>query len=1219
MTRRWLRGCAAAVALLAVPVLLAPPADAATVPVRAGSHKDFGRLVFDWPSAVDYTAAVEGDRLVIAFTQPIDVALDRVVRSLPDYLAAGRVEPDGKTVTFDLKRPVSVKSFRNGAAVAIDLSPAVAAPAPDKAAAPAAAADKPLPSATADKPPPSATADKPLPSATAGKLVPSAGKVAVRAADHPDHSRLVFDWPAPVGYTVKRDGAAVTVAFDKGGSPDLSAVTRAKPRNVQNVEAYRQPDGTLAVTFAVPQDAEVKDSKAGKSVVLEVGNPGSRKAPGGEGGAQPAGSQGAEPPRSGPSGSSGGPSPTTTTVRPEPATPSVAPAPAGPPPAALPVTPLPKDAPMVASTTSGRSATAANAAAATPVAAPAAAGTEAKPTTAAPAEAKAPSAAGPKGPTLTFDTGGPASIAVYPRAGQLYIVFDRPMPIGAGKLSGPGSELMGTVEPVPATGGSVFRTRIGPMVWPTVERQGTTWRVLSSARPANMASAGDLKVEPDPDFLLGARLLVRAPDAANVVQFTDPDVGDRIQVVPLPAPGLGMPEPHRYPDLEVMPSYQGVVVRPISDNVTVRPVKEGVELTSAGGLHMSPAADAGNPAVAAPPPATPPAAPPASQAPQPVPSQLAAAPQPVPPPAGGASSAMEPPKGQTLQGRRLFNLPAWKRGDLDHFTEARQDLQLAVVNAPESERAKAQLDLARFYFANGFGQETLGMLDVLQQNQPDLEGWPEFRALRGAARVLTGDLDGAETDLSTPALAGNPEAALWRAAIAAERRDWPKAMAGFRSSGPVLNSYPEPMIGLLGLRAAEAALETRDTATAKRLLDRVLEHSGPDQEENPQTQYLRGLLYAQTGETDQARQQLTGAFNSYDRLYRAKAGLALTNLELSEGKMSPSAAAEQLAGLTFTWRGDDLEMQIRSRMGEVLIAGGEYAKGFNTMKETAALVADTPRAEAITKEMSRIFADLFKDGAARMPTLDALQLYDQFRELTPVGEAGDEIIRQLAERLIAIDLLNRAADLLQHQVEYRLTGQDKARIGTRLASVRLLDNKPEEALKALELSNVTGMPADLAAERRLMQAKALAELNRGDEAMQLLAQDDSTNANLLRVDIAWKGQKWDAAALALNKVIGPPPAAGKPLDPNTSQLVLNRAVALALAGDGNGLNLLKKDFDGAIKGGPNEDAFRILTRPEQAMGLIDVSTIRSRVAEVDLFKKFLKGYRGKQTADKPTS
>lgn len=1170
--RRWLRGCAAAVALLAVPVLLSPlPADAATVPVRGGTHKEFGRLVFDWPGKVDYTASVDGDRLVVAFTEPINAQLDRLVRALPGYLAGGRVEADGKTVTFDLKRPVSLKSFRNGNAVAIDLSPVAAQSAAVQSTGAGSTTTEPARVEPAK--------------AEAAKPVPSAGRVRVRGADQPDQSRLTFDWPSPVGYSVKRDGAAVTVSFDKGGTADLSALTRATLRNIRNVESYRQPDGSLAVTLAVPQDAEVTDSASGKSIVLSVGNPGSRAGlPKTEAAPPAAGSQGAVQPQGG-QGS------------------SQAPASGG---------------PIVASTTTVRSATAANAAAATPAAQSAAAPAEVKAAPQVPADANAQPAAGLRGPVLTFETGGPSSIAVYPRAGQLYIVFDRPMPIGAGKLSGPGSELMGAVEPVPATGGSVFRTKIGPMVWPTVERQGTAWRILSSGRPANMGSAGDLRVEPDPDFLLGARLLVRAPDAANVVQFADPDVGDRIQVVPLPTPGRGLPEPHRYPDLEVMPSYQGVVVRPISDNVTVRAIKEGVELTTAGGLHLSPAADAGNPAVA-----PPPAMPAPQAAPQPVPAQLAAAPQPVPS-TGGASSAMEPPKAQAsaaqAQGRRLFNLPAWKRGDLDQFTQARQDLQLAVVNAPESERAKAQLDLARFYFANGFGQETLGLLDVLQQNQPDLEGWPEFRALRGAARVLAGDLDGGEADLSIPALANNPEASLWRAAIAADRRDWPKAMAGFKASGQILNGYPEPMIGKLGLRAAEAALETRDTATAKRLFDRVIEHSGPEQEENPQTQYLRGLLYAQTGEIDQAREQLTAAYNSYDRLYRAKAGLALTNLELSEGKMSPTAAAEQLAGLTFTWRGDDLEMQIRSRMGEVLIAGGEYAKGFNTMKETAALVADTPRAEAITREMSRIFADLFKDGAQRLPTLDAMQLYDQFRELTPVGEAGDDIIRQLAERLISIDLLNRAADLLQHQVEFRLSGLDKARIGTRLASVRLLDNKPEEALKALELSNVAGLPAELAAERRLMQAKALAELNRGEEAMQLLAQDDSGNANLLRVDIAWKGQKWDAAALALNKVIGPPPAAGKPLDPNMSQLVLNRAVALALAGDGNGLNLLKRDFEGAMKGGPNEDAFRILTRPEQAMGLIDVGTIRSRVAEVDMFKKFLKEYRGgKQPADKPTS
>lgn len=1135
--RRWMSGFVAATALFAAQIAATPVAWAVDVPVRAATHKTFGRMVFDWPRQTGYSALVEGNTLVVRFDEPINAALDRAVTALPDYLSGVKIGGDGKTVTFDLKRPVTLKSFRNGNAVALDLTPAAEAPAQAQSQTPAQA------------PPTPAKADTPAASAPAR----SAGRVTVSADDTPEQSRLSFTWPDGANYTLRRDGASATLLFDRNGTADLAPVAKANLRNIQNVEQFRQANGALAVTFAVPQDAEVKDSKSGRSVVIDVQNPGTRA------GLPASESANASPP----------PGATTTTVRPQPV-------------------------PPVPASTAAAPTAAKPAAAPPPLKEVAAAPAPAKPEAAKSDPAKPePAKSEPQGPTLVFDAGGPASIAVYPRAGHLYIVFDKPLPIGAGKAVGGGAGTVGAIEPVPATGGSAFRTRIGPLVWPKIERQGTSWRITPTSRLTGTPPF-ELKIDPEPDFLLGARLVVRAADAATVVTLSDPDVGDRLQIVPLPVPGNAIPESHRYADLELLPSYQGVVVRPIADAVTVRPVKEGVEVTAAGGLHLSPMADAGSRPAA--------------------PAQAASLP-PKPSP-GGASATLTPPTDPkpVPSGRRLFDLPAWKKGDLDHYTEARQNLQLNIVNAPDSERPRAQLDLARFYLANGFGQEAIGMMDVLQEAQPDLEGWPEFRALRGAARFLAGNTDAAAEDFAHPNLANNGEAALWRAAIAADRNDWPAAQSGFKAAAPILNSYPDPILTKLATRAAEAALKTGDAPFAKKLLDRIVERGGTDAEERPDVQYLRGLYYAQTNEPDRALEQLTASYNSLDRYYRAKAGLALVNLQLAEGRMSPPAAAEQLAGLTFTWRGDELEMQIRQRMGEVLIAAGQYADGFNAMKDTAALVADTPRAEEITREMSRIFADLYKDGAQKLPTIEALQLYDQFRELTPVGEAGDEVIRQLAERLISVDLLNRAADLLQHQVEYRLSGEDKARVGTRLASVRLLDNKPEDALRALELSNVPNLPADLVGERRLMQAKALAELGRGDEALLLLSEDDSKPANSLRVDIAWRAQKWEAAAFALNKLIGPPPPPTQPINPATSQLVLNRAVALALAGDGTNLNLLRKEFGSAMTNGPDADAFRVLTRPEQALGLIDVNTVRSRVAEVDVFQKFLKNYRGKQSA-----
>ena len=260
--------------------------------------------------------------------------------------------------------------------------------------------------------------------------------------------------------------------------------------------------------------------------------------------------------------------------------------------------------------------------------------------------------------------------------------------------------------------------------------------------------------------------------------------------------------------------------------------------------------------------------------------------------------------------------------------------------------------------------------------------------------------------------------------------------------------------------------------------------------------------------------------------------------------------------------------------------------------------------------MTRTFTDLFaRDGAAKMTPLEAMGLYEQYRELTPPGPDGDRIIRKLAERLVEIDPLDRAAQLLDHQVQYRLSGMEKAQVGTRLAGIRLLDGKPEEAVAALDKSNVPEIGPDLAEERKLLRARALSQINKGGEAVQLLAADQSRNANLLRIDIAMRDKQWKAAAQALSDVIGPPPAAGATLDPQVSGLIVNRATALSLAGDNAGLDALRRDFGPAMEQTKDAAFFRLLTRPEESAGLADANTIRQRIAEIDLFRSFLDNCR----------
>ena len=53
--------------------------------------------------------------------------------------------------------------------------------------------------------------------------------------------------------------------------------------------------------------------------------------------------------------------------------------------------------------------------------------------------------------------------------------------------------------------------------------------------------------------------------------------------------------------------------------------------------------------------------------------------------------------------------------------------------------------------------------------------------------------------------------------------------------------------------------------------------------------------------------------------------------------------------------------------------------------------------------------------------MEAISVYDEFKELTPVGREGNLIIDLLADKLMEIDLMSRAVSVLQDKM-VRLQG-----------------------------------------------------------------------------------------------------------------------------------------------------------------------------------------------------
>jgi len=273
------------------------------------------------------------------------------------------------------------------------------------------------------------------------------------------------------------------------------------------------------------------------------------------------------------------------------------------------------------------------------------------------------------------------------------------------------------------------------------------------------------------------------------------------------------------------------------------------------------------------------------------------------------------------------------------------------------------------------------------------------------------------------------------------------------------------------------------------------------------------------------------------------------------------------------------------------------------------------------------------------------------------------MIAALADRLVKVDLLDRAGDLLERQVKARLTGADKVRVGTRLAAVRLLDDKPDRALQALgETENPAATSPELQAQRQRLRARALFDNGDTLKGLGLVENDGSLEGLWLKSDMYFKLREWPSAADALGQLIDaeqakqaaqvkgpapddvaanpasvldkaladakaaaaadgepaadanapadadatPPPPAQKPLlDPVLSALVLKRAVALSLANDRRGLKDIGRRFGKPMDTTALAQPFQVLTAADSGL----TESITAQMKSVDQLGVFIAEYR----------
>ena len=218
------------------------------------------------------------------------------------------------------------------------------------------------------------------------------------------------------------------------------------------------------------------------------------------------------------------------------------------------------------------------------------------------------------------------------------------------------------------------------------------------------------------------------------------------------------------------------------------------------------------------------------------------------------------------------------------------------------------------------------------------------------------------------------------------------------------------------------------------------------------------------------------------------------------------------------------------------------------------------------------------------------------------------MVRKLSERMVSLDLLPQAAELLEYQVKVRTEGAARAQIAGTLAKIYILDQRPELALEIIRATREPRLPQDVIADRRMIEARALIEQGRYEEAEVLIETDRTSEAELLRADIFWGAKDWPRLTTSIRRLLGDGWRRNENLTALQRLNLVRLTIAMTFAEDRAGLIEMRRRYATQMRGGDFERAFDVLTNDQELTGR-ELSAIASQIASVEKLQSFMRDYR----------
>jgi tetratricopeptide (TPR) repeat protein len=724
---------------------------------------------------------------------------------------------------------------------------------------------------------------------------------------------------------------------------------------------------------------------------------------------------------------------------------------------------------------------------------------------------------------LVFPFAEPVPAAMFRRADTLWLVFDTKTSVDVGALAGDPSKTIRSATAAAADGAQVVRIKLERPRLIGVEQQGAGWTV--TVGDAKRGATRPLQVHRSVIGPGRTGIAIAFDKPGRQHRLNDPETGDTLLVVTGLGPVRGLPKGQDFVELRTLATAQGLAIVPVADDLEARLTADRVLLMRPGGLALS------------------------------------------------ETAASKEEASRVL----TFDTKRWKSNRRADYTKRQFDLVRAAAEAPPDRRLPRRLDLARFYLAHEMFAEAKAVLDTAIADERPAALTPAPLVLRAVAAIMLNHADDAMKDLANPIVGNRDDAPLWRAIAYSQQGKWAAARDAFRGAETTVGSLPPEFQRIALKDALQAAIEVGDITGAVGKLNDV-EAVGVSAEIEPYVAVLAGRVAEGLGRTEDALASYHAAAESKVRPAAAQGRLRELALSYAQGKLKRADAIKELERLSVAWRGDETEVEALQLLERLYIEEGRYRDAFHAMKVALAARPGSAVTRSIHDVAGKAFEDLFIAGKAdTLPAIEALSLFYDYRDLTPIGRRGDEMIRRLAERLAAVDLLDQAAELLQYQVDNRLQGAARAQVATRLAMIYLLDHKPDKAQAVLRATRMTDLADAIRIPRMLIEARALSDIGRHDFALEVIADIEGREAVRLRSDIYWASKRWQKAAEQIELLYGDRWKRFEPLSDAGRADILRAGVAYAMAEDKLGTARLRERYAPKMADGPDGQAFRLIT------------------------------------------